>query len=114
MNRINQPPLLRRLSIQWLATHHPLQGTSAANGAWHKPGAAGIGDQPQFDKGLYEAGRTACQNDVASQSNAATGAGGNAIDGSNDRFFHAAHQADDGVIGLMQGGSKVGGLLLIV
>ena len=71
-----------------------LQRLLRADDAGQEVGAAGAGEQTDFGEYLGERGPFRSDPDIAGAGNVETAAGGDAVDGCNDRFFDLADGHD--------------------
>jgi hypothetical protein len=95
------------LGIDLIGQKHECASPHVTCQAWQEPGAAGIGDQPDFRKCLQEACRFGGEHNIARQGNAHASASRNSIDRRDHWLGHGPDQVDQRVVGFAQGRAKI-------
>ena len=104
----DQAPGLGLLGAEWLGQHGKAARAGGADEARQRPGAAGVGDEADAGEGLQEAGAARGVHQVAGQRDVGAGAGGDAVDGADDRLLQRGDQLDQRIVGLLQPAAGIG------
>ncbi len=88
----DQAPLLGLFGAEFFAQHGQTGGAGLADQARQMIRAAGIGNQAQFAERFDKAGRAGGDDDIAGQRKIGAGAGGDAVDGADDRHWQRAQR----------------------